>query len=136
MDRVVLAYDGSDAAKRALERAADIASAGASVTVVSVVSAHHPGGGRSSGAVDPEEMSERNRELDEAEKLLSARGVTVETIEVLGDPADGIVEAARSVGADLIVVGTRGQSRGKRMLLGSVSTGVLHKASCDVLVVH
>ena len=136
MQRIVVAYDGSEAARRALERAADLASTGASVTVVSAVSAHHPAAGRSSGAVDPEEIAERSRELREAVELLAERGITAETVEAVGDPPDAIVEAAEKVGANLIVVGTRGRSLSKRVLLGSVSTGIVHHAPCDVLVVR
>ena len=47
-----------------------------------------------------------------------------------------IVQEAEESGADLIVVGTRGLNAAKRLVLGSVSTNVVHHAPCDVLVVH
>ena len=134
---IVVAYDGSEPARRALDRAAALASQGASVTVVSAVSVQHPAAiGRTAGPVDPEELHERNRELAEAERLLAERGVHAKAIEVVGDPPDAIVEAAKEAGADLIIVGTRGQSLAKRLMLGSVSTGIVHHAHCDVLVVR
>ena len=134
---IVVAYDGSEPARRALDRAAALASQGASVTVVSAVSVQHPAAiGRTAGPVDPDELQERNRELAEAERLLAERGVHAKAIEVVGDPPDAIVEAAKEAGADLIIVGTRGQSLAKRLMLGSVSTGIVHHAHCDVLVVR
>jgi nucleotide-binding universal stress UspA family protein len=57
-------------------------------------------------------------------------------IEGHGSPADVIVDEAEDNGADLIVVGTRGLHAGRRLLLGSVSTKVVHHAPCDVLVVR
>ena len=48
-----------------------------------------------------------------------------------------IVEAAKAGNYDTIVVGSRGHGFAKRLLVGSVSTrGVLHHATCDVVVVH
>ena len=51
------------------------------------------------------------------------------------DPADLVAEAARKIGADLIVVGTRGHGRVTGMLLGSVTQRLLHVSPCPVLAV-
>lgn len=134
MRNIVVGYDGSDTAKRALERVAELAG-GAAITVVSAVHVHAPAG-RSAGSVDRDEVSERRQALAEAEALLGEKGITPELVEGHGDPADVIVDQARESGADLIVVGTRGLSLPERVLLGSVSTKVLHEAPCDVLVVR
>jgi len=134
MKNIVVGYDGSDAARRALERAAEIAN-GATVTVVSVVHVMPPVG-RAAVQIDPDEIAERRHELDEAKTLLAGKAVAVKTVESHGDPAKGIVETARDAGADLIVVGTRGANVASRVLLGSVSTKVVHEAPCDVLVVR
>ncbi len=53
-----------------------------------------------------------------------------------GSPADEIVQTAREVGADLIVLGSRGLGTVRSVLLGSVSDRVLHHAHCPVLVVR
>ena len=50
-----------------------------------------------------------------------------------GDPADVIISTADEVGADLIVVGSKGL-RGTRRILGSVPNTVAHKAGCHVLI--
>src|SRR5262245_51181577 len=137
MRNIVVAYDGSDPARRALERAAELAGNGATLTVVSAVSVQHASGiGRTAGPVDPEEREERNEDLVEAGKLLSEHGMTADLVETVGDPPDAISDMARELGADLVAVGTRGRSAGKRIVLGSVSTSVLHHAHCDVLVVR
>ena len=134
MKNIVVGYDGSDAAKRALERAAEVAD-GATVTVVSAVHVMPPIG-RAAVQIDPDEIAERRRELGEAKELLAGKGVSAKVVETHGDPADGIVETAKEGGADLVIVGTRGANFASRVLLGSVSTKVLHEAPCDVLVVR
>ena len=53
-----------------------------------------------------------------------------------GDPGDGIIAAAESEGADMIVMGSHGRSTVGRYLLGSVSDHVVHHAMCPVLVVR
>jgi nucleotide-binding universal stress UspA family protein len=53
-----------------------------------------------------------------------------------GQVAKAIVDAAAAEGADLIVVGSRGLSGLPAFLLGSVSSRVLHLATCPVLVVR
>ena len=61
-------------------------------------------------------------------------GVHTELHAVAGDPADAILNTANGVGADLIVVGSKGM-RGARRILGSVPNSVAHGAECAVLVV-
>jgi nucleotide-binding universal stress UspA family protein len=135
MKTIVVGYDGSEAAKRALERAAALADGGATVAVVSAIHIE-PHAGRGSSGVDPTEVAKRQSDLREAKDLLAGMGVDHRMVEGHGDPADVIVEEAREAGAELIVVGTRGHGGIASLLLGSVSTRVLHHAPCDVLVVR
>jgi nucleotide-binding universal stress UspA family protein len=53
-----------------------------------------------------------------------------------GKPAEEIIFLAERLQADLVVVGRRGVGRIKRLITGSVSEGVVHRASCPVLVVR
>jgi nucleotide-binding universal stress UspA family protein len=52
-----------------------------------------------------------------------------------GVPGPAIVEACEEAGADLLVAGSRGYGPVRRVLLGSVSTQLVHQAHCPVLVV-
>jgi nucleotide-binding universal stress UspA family protein len=53
-----------------------------------------------------------------------------------GNPVDEILKAAREIRADLIVMGTRGRSGLRRVLMGSVAEGVMRQAPCPVLTVR
>ncbi|MCI4464999.1 MAG: universal stress protein, partial [Thermoproteus sp.] len=95
--------------------------------------------GLSMGPVPPDiidSMREKAKaDLADARAKAEAAGVSVETAMLEGDPAAAIVEYADKIGADLIVTGSRGLSSIKRVLLGSVSTGIVNHAKRPVLVV-
>ncbi len=132
--KLVVGYDGSDAAQRALARAADLAGDDSEVVVVAAAEPRASAGITEGAHLDPSEIERRRKDLDEAKAFLSQRGIQAVTIEAQGDPGDVIVEAAKD--ADLAVVGSRGLNPLQRLLLGSVSSKVVHRAECDVLVVR
>ena len=61
---------------------------------------------------------------------------TVETYVERGAPGAVLCERAQALGADVVVVGSRGRGAIRRVLLGSVSSHVVHNAPCPVLVVR
>jgi nucleotide-binding universal stress UspA family protein len=73
--------------------------------------------------------------LERSAATLRERGLTVETVVREGYPATAIEEEARARHADLVVIGTRGHSGLKHLLLGSVAERVVQKAPCPVLAV-
>jgi nucleotide-binding universal stress UspA family protein len=137
MQTIIVGYDGTDPAKRALERAVDLAKAFDSKLVITSVGAvTTPAGGRSLGADPQDEAEVVMGDLAAAKSYLDERGLTADYIDAVGHPADSIVAAAGDRNADLIVVGTRELGFVQRMLGNSVSEGVSHRAHCDVLIVH
>jgi nucleotide-binding universal stress UspA family protein len=73
--------------------------------------------------------------LADAKTRAETEGVQVETLLTMGHPVETILEASKNGKFDLIVIGARGLSPMKEMLLGSVSHGVTTHARCPVLVV-
>jgi nucleotide-binding universal stress UspA family protein len=134
--KILVAYDGSAEADRALDWAAILArgTAGSSVTVISVVitlSAAPP----ITDAVDPHEsVAEHRADLDRAVATLTEKGVAAEPVLKAGNPAEEIIDVADAGGFDVIVVGSRGKSAAARFLMGSVSERVVRHASRPVLV--
>jgi nucleotide-binding universal stress UspA family protein len=72
----------------------------------------------------------------EVDRFLAAAGISAEFAGAVGEPAERIVELADKHDADLIVVGTHEPGFLERLLGGSVSDSVAHRAHCDVLIVH
>lgn len=128
---MLVAYDGSAPAQRALAHAAEFARPGDTVTVVNVMS--EPGVG---ARIEPpsKERSRQSRLLDEARRFMAERGIEAQTSAPVGDAASEILAAAERVGADVIVVA---RHRGRvPQLHGSISGRIVRAARCDVLVVH
>lgn len=138
METIVVGYDASEPANRALERAAQLAEAfGAKLIVTSVAPVAVPAVRGTYGAVDPTDTPEdHEKELRKAHELLHGRSVRAEYQPAIGEPAETIVEVAEATNADLIVVGTREPGLIQRLLGQSVSETVQRQARCDVLIVH
>ncbi len=137
MKKIVLGYDESDAAKRALERAAELAKAFGSELIVASVAPVMVNIGRSAGPVDPTDPpSEHIEELKHAKTYLEGKGVQADYVPGLGRPADALAQLAKEREADLIVLGTHEPSAIGRLFGQSVSDSVAHKVHCDVLIVH
>ena len=139
MKTILVGYDETEPAKRALARAAELAVAFDAKVIVTSVAQLLVGAAaaRGIGPIDPVDSPELHREeLGHAAAFLSERGVRAEYTVALGDPATEILELAESRKADLIVVGTREAGLLERLLDPSVSGAVKRRAHHDVLVVH
>lgn len=79
--------------------------------------------------------AETEQTLAHYAEQLRARGLAVETHAREGYPATVIEEEAERLEADLIVIGTRGLSGLKHLLLGSIAERVVQHAPCPVLTV-
>jgi nucleotide-binding universal stress UspA family protein len=146
---IVVGYDGSDGAKRALDRAVEVARAfSAKLVVVSVadlppvVPPYAAGpvvGFETEPILDPTLLSMDPDQivgplLDEARELV--RGVDAEFESREGAPDDVLLAVADERAADLLVVGKRELGFIGRLLEGSVSVDLAKRAHCDVLIVH
>jgi nucleotide-binding universal stress UspA family protein len=136
MTQIVVGVDGSEGAREALEAAIDLAKAkGASLTTVYVRhSAPSFVGSPYEQRTTSSELRRARTVLAEAEATAAESGVAVETEELEGDPAEQIIDLARLRNAELIVVGSRGLGAMAGVLLGSVSSKVVHHAGRPVLV--
>ena len=135
---ILLATDGSAHARRAARLAADLARRyGARVIVVTAFDPIP----RDLGSPYQEDlMARRTASAEaiarEAGQMLDEAGVAHEEEVLEGPAADAILRVARVRGCDLIVVGSRGVSPLRAMVLGSVSQRVTAEAPCPVLIVH
>ncbi|NWG38321.1 universal stress protein [Nitrososphaera sp.] len=140
---ILVAYDGSASAQGALDVAIEMAKSDrARLTAVSVSTVPTalplgPGGGGFDKIVS--ESRKEAKDLLEKVKERAAKSDIKISTEVLNGShgvAAAIVNYAEDKKSDLIVMGTRGRTRLKKMLLGSVAQGVVTYASCTVMVVR
>jgi nucleotide-binding universal stress UspA family protein len=137
MKTILVGYDDSETAGRALERAATLAKAlGAALIVTSVAPVTETAVGRSLGADPIEPASDHLRELACARNYLEQQGLRASYIEAVGHEGEALVAAAVDRAADLIVVGAAHAGVIGRLFGGSVPDTVAHHARCDVLIVH
>ena len=130
---VIVAYDGSEPARHAVEHAAGLVGKGGTVTVVNVVNAQSVSSRLET--VSEKERATQDRLLREAARLLARRGVNANLVAAAGDPATEILAAAATIAADVIVVGRR-HGLASHLVHRSLSTTLVRRAGPDVLVVH
>jgi nucleotide-binding universal stress UspA family protein len=135
--RILLGYDGSPAASRALEFAVDLARRyGAELHVLAVFRPPEFG-----TEVETEELIEEGRKhcarlLQPLRAKLGGGDPKVRFEIAVGHPSEQLLLYAEKHGVDHIVVGHRGHSGLARWLLGSVARQVIAHASCAVTVVR
>lgn len=139
MTTIVIATDGSPQAREAVEYGLELAASEHAKAVLLQVMPPTDWTRLDRGnALRPlaEEIRLRDAPaLIDAAELAVERGVSFTTEVVAGRPADEIVAYADSIGADLIVIGSRGRGAVAGALLGSVSRDVLHESRTPVVVV-
>lgn len=130
---LLVAYDGSEPARHALEHAAQLVGADSEVAVVNVIPRESL-----SARVETVSIRERGRQqelLDEARKMLAGHGVEAHVIAAAGDPVTEILTAARELEAETIVVGRRAGTA-PHLIHRSLSGKLVRRFARDVLVVH
>jgi nucleotide-binding universal stress UspA family protein len=130
---VLVGYDGSEPAQRALQHAAELAGRSGTVSVINVIKAQSV----SSRLVTltDKERATQDRLLRESERTLRNFGIVATLIPAAGDPAAEILAAAETIGAGVIVIG-RSNRWMRRLVRTSLSNVLVRRASIDVLVVH
>ena len=139
LERIMVAIDGSEQAEKSLAHAARLAGwSGAELIVL--VAFDPPSRLHRRGMLPPQELvygmeSDAKELAGEATELLIARGLKARGIAVRGDPAEAIVAVSEDEKVDLIVMGRRGVSKLRGVLLGSVSERVTRHSDIPVMVV-
>jgi nucleotide-binding universal stress UspA family protein len=135
--RILVAYDGSEAARKAFDTACSLAAGDdAELFVLSVARPPEIGDDVESEAVIENSRRFHHGLLVELKTVAAAKGLRAHFEVAVGHPAEQIIFDADRHDADLIVVGDRGRSKIARLLLGSVSKHVAEHAGRPVLVVR
>ena len=142
MFRMLVAIDESEQAQRVLDKVVEVAAAMPSADIHLVNVQHEP---VVYGEIALYLSAERARELvlqagqrivDAATDRLRQQGVAVASEVLLGEAAAAIAERGEKLGCNLIVMGTRGMGSVANLILGSVTTKVVHLTKIPILLVH
>jgi nucleotide-binding universal stress UspA family protein len=144
---ILIPTDGSETADRGLDHGLALAAkVGARVTVITATEAlpSYSGVGTGFGltpevteAYDRQQAAHAQALLDAAKARAAAAGVACDTLHVpQAHAAEAIVEAARTQGADLIVMASHGRRGLGRLFLGSQAAAVVNQSPVPVLVVR
>jgi nucleotide-binding universal stress UspA family protein len=140
--RITVALDGSPYADQALNYAMDLARRYAATLTILAVAPIVPLYLSSTEPWAPTEMPEGELKfyrglVDSGVQRAQSEGLTgVTGVCLEGHVVDEIVAYLEANPADLLVLGSRGLSAAKRLLLGSISDAVSHHVSCPVLIVR
>ena len=141
--KVLVAVDGSEHSKKAIELGVDLASKwNAEIYFIHVMQETDvPESFREYAKAEDMDFGSYFKAFNEqflvpAEDRAKAAGIKkVELIATSGDPADEILKAAETYQADLMILGSRGLGRFSRAFMGSVTTKVLNHAKCTCIAV-
>ena len=146
MKKMLVAYDGSDASKKAIEMVKKCANKEDQITLLTVVPAELSESSFTKMLLPTIDLSSivksgsfKDKAAESLNKIVKEIEYDVEKVNVVvedGDPADEILISAKKADADMIVLGYKGYGKEGRFLLGSVTDKVVRHASVSVLVVR
>ena len=146
MKKLLIAFDGSEASRKALDLSLKFSAKDDEVTLLTVVPAELSESSFTkmllptidlssvvrSGSFKEKAMDSLSKIVKDIEHKVSKINIAVET----GDPADEILLSAKKHESDIIIVGYKGYGKEGRFLLGSVTDKVVRHAGVSVLVVR
>jgi nucleotide-binding universal stress UspA family protein len=133
---ILVAWDGSEHARRALAEAVDLArTQDARLTLLSVAAPLHVWPGYVPPISEADLISAAEKSLAEGEALVPD-GIPVSGRTAAGDPGVELLKRAGAADHDLIVMGSRGRGAVRSAFLGSVSHFVLNHTTVPVLIIH
>ena len=143
VETILVPVDFSPHAEHALDMAVDLA-AKLGTRTIHLIHVHHPppmptplpGSGPSHQEVEERVLEDAASALEALSKRVERASIGVERAVYVGSPAEIICAQAAARGADLLVMGTRGRTGLRHVLLGSVAERTVAHAPCPVLTVR
>ena len=146
MKKMLVAYDGSDASKKAIDMVLKCANKEDEIIVLTVVPAELAESSFTKMLLPTIDLSSvvksgsfKEKAMDSLKKVVSQIEPSVGKVNIVveaGDPADEILITAKKYESDIIIIGYKGYGKEGRFLLGSVTDKVVRHASKSVLVVR
>lgn len=137
---VLVPVDGSDNSYRALDAALLLSEKlGSNITVLNVmeqVPITHVESEKLLGELLEAYKKENQEILSKCSKIATEKGLSIKTRLLQGNPASVILDYSKKEKVDLVVMGSRGMGKFKQLILGSVSSKIVHHSPCAILLIR
>lgn len=143
---MLIAYDGSEASKKAIDLTIKCADKEDEITLLTVVPAELAEASFTKMLLPTIDLSEivksgsfKQKAMESLTKIVKEIDYNVSKVNIMveaGDPADEILLSAKKTNSNIIVIGYKGYGKEGRFLLGSVTDKVVRHATVSVLVVR
>jgi nucleotide-binding universal stress UspA family protein len=138
--KILVPADGSDNSYRALEAALVFSEKlGSSVSVVNVmeqVPITHIESEKLLNELLEAYKKENQEILSKCSDIAHQKGITIKTVLLQGNPAPVILDYIKKENLDLVIMGSRGMGKFKELILGSVSSKIMHHSPCAVMIIR
>ena len=137
---ILVPVDGSDNSYRALDAALILSEKlGSHITVIHVmeeIPITHIGSEKLLNELLETYKKENQDILSKCSQLATQKGLTIKTFLLQGNPASAILDFSKKEKFDLVVMGSRGLGKFKELILGSVSSKIVHHSPCGILLIR
>lgn len=137
---ILVPVDGSDNSYRALDSALLLSEKlGSNITVVNMleqVPITHIESEKLLSELLEAYRKENQEILSKCSKIATEKGLSIKTILLQGNPASVILDYRKKEKFDLLIMGSRGLGKFKQLILGSVSSKIVHHSPCAVLLIR
>lgn len=137
---ILVPIDGSDNSYRALDAALLLSEKlGSNITVIHVmeeVPITHIGSEKMLNELLEAYKKENQDILLKCTEIANQKGLTIKTLLLQGNPASTILDYNKKEKFDLVIMGSRGLGKFKELILGSVSSKIVHHSTCAVLLIR
>jgi len=137
---ILVPIDGSDNSFRALDAALLLSEKlGSNISVIHVmeeVPITHIGSEKMLNELLEAYKKENQDILLKCSEIANQKGLTIKTFLLQGNPASVILDYNKKKKFDLVIMGSRGLGKFKELILGSVSSKIVHHSPCDVLLIR
>ena len=137
---ILVPVDGSDNSYRALDAALLLSEKlGSNISVVHVmeeVPITHIESEKLLSELLEAYKKENQDILSKCSEIAHQKGLTIKTLLLQGNPASVILDYSKKEKSDLLIMGSRGMGKFKELILGSVSSKIVHHSTCAVLLIR
>ncbi|MGB8767803.1 MAG: universal stress protein [Nitrososphaeraceae archaeon] len=137
--KILVPVDGSDNSYKALEAALVLSEKlGSNISVVNVmeqVPITHIESEKLLSELLEAYKKENQEILSKCSDIARQKGITIKTLLLQGNPASVILDYCKKENFDLVIMGSRGMGKFKELILGSVSSKIVHHSPCAIMII-